>query len=325
MDFHRLVFEHTPDALFVLDRDGVILHANAMAETLFEFQRHELIGSEIEMLIPERFAARHAGLRKNYVANPHTRQMGDTHMDLHARKKNAREFSVDIMLSPLYESNAGLILCAVRDATARKAVIDQLRLRNIELEHLHERLQELASRDSLTGLLNRRTFQEQTEWMLRNSARRMESVSMLMIDLDFFKRINDHFGHGEGDRVLFAAANALQTACRQSDVAARYGGEEFAVALANTDVAGSRIVAENFRAAIENINDTKIPVTASIGIVTYMHEAAHPPMTPVLFASLLHMADEALYVAKRNGRNQSRHFDDLPREQGSDTTNCAAD
>ena len=195
--------------------------------------------------------------------------MGAALTQVFARHKDGSDIPVDIMLSPLETGEGLFFLCAVRDVTERKAAMDELRRHTIELERLHEQLKELASHDSLTGMINRRTFQEQTEWMLRNSVRRLECLSLLMIDLDFFKRVNDRYGHSEGDRVLFAVANTLQATCRQNDVSARYGGEEFAVALPDTDEAGSRVVAENFRAAVEAIKDLKSPITTSIGIVTF--------------------------------------------------------
>jgi diguanylate cyclase (GGDEF)-like protein/PAS domain S-box-containing protein len=281
-------------------------------EVLFGHNRDELIGREIEVLVPERFIARHVGLRAHFAAESALRPMGAKLTEVFARHKDGREIPVDIMLSPLETSEGLYFLCAVRDVTARRAAVEELRTRTSELERLHGQLKILASHDSLTGMINRRAFQEQTEWMLRNSARRLECLSLLMIDLDFFKRVNDRFGHGEGDRVLFAVAKTLQATCRQNDVSARYGGEEFAVALPDTDEAGSRVVAENFRAAVEGINDLKAPITASVGIVTLTPDTG-TQFAPTLFADLINKADQALYVAKHNGRNQVCHFNAIAR------------
>lgn len=312
MALYHHFFEQSPDALIIIDCDGKIVEANPRTESIFGHSRAELRGHKIEMLIPERFAHRHVGHRSRFSAEPRVRRMGTALVELRAMHKDRDEFPVDVMLSPMHTEHELFILCAVRDITERKAVEEELRRRTLELERLHEQLKELASHDSLTGMLNRRTFQEQTEWILRNSVRRMECVSLLMIDLDFFKRVNDRFGHSEGDRVLFAVANTLQATCRQNDVSARYGGEEFAVVLPNTDEAGSCVVAENFRAAVEAIRDIKSPITASIGIVTFMPDPAMAPTpTPALFAELINKADQALYVAKDRGRNQVRHFSSI--------------
>ena len=290
-------------------------HANTMSESLFGYFRDELIGRDIEMLIPARFADRHLDYRAAFAANPHVRAMGRSHMELFACRKDGGEFPVDVMLSPLQTGSAMLTLCAVRDASERKSTIDRLRLRNIELERLQVQLEELARNDSLTGLLNRRTFQEQAEWIIRNGLRREECTSMLMIDIDHFKHINDQFGHSEGDRALFIVAATLKATCRQNDVAGRYGGEEFSVALPDTDVAGSRVAAENFRAAIAAIGELRFSLRASIGIVTFVPEQNMPQLAmPELYAALIRNADAALYAAKNGGRNQVRHFDDLRRE-----------
>ncbi|MBL8519595.1 MAG: GGDEF domain-containing protein [Betaproteobacteria bacterium] len=210
------------------------------------------------------------------------------------------------MLSPLNEGGAPVILCAVRDITERGALEEQLMRRTKELETLHVQLTELASRDPLTSLHNRRSFGEQLEWLLRNACRRRESLSLLMIDLDRFKRVNDRFGHAEGDRTLRAVSEAIAGACRQNDVAARYGGEEFAVALPDTDAAGSLLVAENVRHAIEDIAGLRERITASIGAATWVcgEDAAVPPQTA---DELIAQADRALYRAKAEGRNCVRH------------------
>ena len=295
--------------MLVVNREGIINRANEQAERLFGYSRQELIGNRIEVLIPKRFAVRHIDLRARFSADPQTRRMGASSFDMFACRKDGGEFPVSIMLSPLQTGNDLFILCAVRDVTERKAAIEELRRRTIELEHAQVQLKELASRDSLTGMLNRRTYQEQTEWILRDSMRRIECVSLLMIDLDHFKRVNDRFGHSAGDRVLFTVANALQATCRQNDVSARYGGEEFALTLPHTDEDGSRVVAENFRAAIEGISGLQVSITASIGIVTFIPDpATPPPPTPLLFAELINRADQALYTAKNHGRNQVCHF-----------------
>lgn len=321
MDLHSRIFEQIPDALIVVDREGQITKVNARAESMFGYGREELVGRKIELLIPARFAASHVAYRAQSADAPAFRRMGTSRLDLIARRKDESEFPVDIMIAPLDADEGTFILCDVRDITEQKATETELRRRSVELEDLHVQLKELASRDALTGLFNRRTFQEHTEWLLTNSARRRESVSLLLIDLDYFKRINDEFGHAEGDRVLVALSATLQSTCRQNDLPARYGGEEFAVVLPDTDEAGSLVVAENLRVAFQAMPGLKLPVTASIGIVTYK---AHPDKkaNPRLFADLLGQADRALYVAKNRGRNQVCHAASIPDSPEPATMPC---
>jgi diguanylate cyclase (GGDEF)-like protein/PAS domain S-box-containing protein len=313
MDIYSRIFEQTPDALIVVDRSGRIAKINARTELMFGYARDELEGREIERLVPKRFAARHAAHTASVVASPTFRRMGTSPLEMFALRKDGVEFPVDIMIAPLDADEGVFTLCAVRDITAQRATEAELRRRAAELEELHEQLKVLASRDALTGLFNRRAFQEHVEWLLGNSARRKESVSLLLIDLDFFKQINDQFGHAEGDRVLEAVAATLQSACRQNDLPARYGGEEFAVALPDTSVAGSLVVAENLRAAIHVIGGLKVITTASIGIVSYTPQPDKPTI-PTLFAELVSQADRALYAAKDGGRNRVCHVSALTLE-----------
>ena len=310
MDIYRRIFEESPDGLLVIDERGRIVDTNAQAEALFGYIREDLIGELIETLVPVRSAGAHVRHRERYVAQPHIRRMGAHPLELHARRKDGSEFPTDILISPLQTESGMVVLCAVRDITPHTAAEEQLRLRTVELEKLHENMKVLASRDGLTELLNRRAFQEQVEWLLRNSVRRGESLSLLMIDLDFFKRVNDQFGHAEGDRVLLAVADALRATCRQNDVACRYGGEEFAIALPDTDESGSRVAAENFRTAIAGISGLHSAITASVGAVTYTPADTLPPAAAA-FEHLVNDADRALYAAKRAGRNRICHVHDM--------------
>lgn len=309
--YHR-IFENIPDPLLVIDADGRITDANARCEATLGFARGELVGEPVEMLVPARFAHAHVAQRRQYTEDPQTRRMGRTQRDLRVRRKDGTEMPVDIMISPLQSDGKLYILCALRDVSERLAAEQQLQRHATELEALHEQLKILASHDSLTGLFNRRTFEEQAEWMLRNAIRRNECLSLLMIDLDFFKRVNDDHGHQEGDRVLEGVGHALSSTCRQSDLAARYGGEEFVVALPDTDERGSVVVAENFRTAIRNVPGLLSPLTASVGAATYRPGGEALPL-PQLLRELVGRVDQALYAAKHAGRNCVQHANTIAR------------
>jgi two-component system chemotaxis family response regulator WspR len=166
-------------------------------------------------------------------------------------------------------------------------------------------LQRLMNSDGLTGLSNRRHFDEYLELEWRRAMRDQTQLSLLMIDVDFFKTYNDSFGHLEGDEALRKVAATIRDASsRPSDLPARYGGEEFALVLPNTSPGGARLVAEKLRQAVAAL---KIPhispaegasLTISIGLST---------MTPVQGTDcrqLISSADKGLYLAKHNGRNQ---------------------
>jgi diguanylate cyclase (GGDEF)-like protein len=156
-----------------------------------------------------------------------------------------------------------------------------------------------AATDSLTGLPNRRAVQETLKRMIAQAGRTLAPMSVLLLDLDHFKQINDTYGHDRGDAVLSAVGEVLASALRTSDFVGRNGGEEFVALLPDTGIEGAMEAAEKLRAAIARLTLPGIdrPVTASVGAAVYPHTAADAE-------SLLRLADRALYAAKAGGRNR---------------------
>lgn len=182
-----------------------------------------------------------------------------------------------------------------------------VRMRTRELEIANERLQELSSTDSLTGLKNRRYFNEIYYKEFSRAMRDQTPLSCLIMDIDRFKRINDNFGHLVGDECLKKIAYSIQLQLhRGNDFLARYGGEEFCVLLTNTKLEGAIQVAENIRSCVESISfmvkDKAVPITISIGVASDIPDQKTIPET------LLNQADAALYQAKAHGRNQVSVF-----------------
>jgi len=173
----------------------------------------------------------------------------------------------------------------------------------IEREHTTERLAAEARTDALTGLWNRRAFEEMMDQGLSRSVRSDEHVALLLCDVDHFKEINDERGHEAGDQALVAVADAIRTVTRPSDVAARVGGDEIAVFLAGCDAAGGQHVANRLRRAVA-ANGSDYSLTLSIGVVE-AHMLATPGPNSATRTTMLRMADEALYMAKRSGRDQA--------------------
>jgi len=153
----------------------------------------------------------------------------------------------------------------------------------------------LAATDGLTGIANRRTFDIELEREFSRTERGNLSLSVLLLDIDHFKRHNDEYGHQQGDLTLQRVAKTIAEGARGADLAARYGGEEFVVILPNCDLAGATASAERLRAQIAASGEP--PVTASIGVATY---ALHGSSA----AAMLRAADEALYESKRAGRDR---------------------
>ena len=172
-------------------------------------------------------------------------------------------------------------------------------LRDItEEKRLEEELRRLSTTDGLTGLFNRRHLDEtlETEW--HRTQRTQESLSVIMFDVDHFKKFNDTYGHDQGDRVLQMVARVFQESLRRHDVACRYGGEEFVGILPSTPSGGAATVAERLRVEIEEAVVDGLTVTISLGV------ASVPELEATSAENLIELADQALYRAKKAGRNQ---------------------
>ncbi len=173
-----------------------------------------------------------------------------------------------------------------------------------ELEAARARAEALAWTDELTGLDNRRAFFHLGRQACRQSARSQRAVSVIMLDIDHFKEINDTYGHSAGDRVLQKVAETLRPLVRDADVLARIGGEEFALLLPETEIAAAEAVAERLRQALESVviewEGSALRCTASLGVACCLAGDAS-------LDTLLTEADHALYAAKQQGRNRVRH------------------
>ncbi|MDQ6993036.1 MAG: diguanylate cyclase [Mariprofundus sp.] len=175
----------------------------------------------------------------------------------------------------------------------------------LESQLLMRELKRISTLDGLTGIANRRCFNETLSYEWKRSQREKLPVSLLMVDVDYFKNFNDEYGHPSGDECLQRVAKALEvSALRAADLTARYGGEEFALILANTDEIGAMRVAQAVRNSIlklaipHALSATASVVTVSVGVATVV------PEYQADYMQLLKAADQGLYQAKQNGRNQ---------------------
>jgi len=185
-----------------------------------------------------------------------------------------------------------------------------LSLDKAQAERMGRELERLSREDPMTGLANRRFFNERMDDEWERAQRSGEPISLIFIDIDHFKAYNDCYGHLKGDDTLIAVAHTLQhILSRSTDVASRYGGEEFVVLLPNTPIAGARAVAERILAAVDALNiehkksKTEKFVTVSIGVSTYAITDEE-----ITIAQLIHQADEAVYKAKTAGRHRIREY-----------------
>lgn len=198
------------------------------------------------------------------------------------------------------------LLTRVKSLLRIKQLHDELRAKVRELEQARERLRQLAITDGLTGLYNHRYLKEHLEQELLRANRHQSRVSVVMLDIDHFKKFNDMHGHQTGDQVLRLVAMTLRSNVKGRDLAARYGGEEFALVLPATSTEGAVHLAENIRKAIQSkellkrsTNERLGRVTASFGVATWTAGDTAQ--------SLIERADKCLYSAKAAGRNRVVH------------------
>jgi diguanylate cyclase (GGDEF)-like protein/PAS domain S-box-containing protein len=194
-----------------------------------------------------------------------------------------------------------------RDITETRRIQDQLEAQARQLQQANIQLKRQATTDDLTGLANRRALFKylKTEW--QRAARSGSYLSLVMLDLDFFKNYNDTFGHQAGDAVLQKTAVLLQLQTRTGDLVARYGGEEFAIVLPETSLDDTHVLTERFRQDIEDADWPLRVVTASLGVACAQprhHQITEPDDVEKGIADLIARADAALYKAKQSGRNR---------------------
>ena len=200
----------------------------------------------------------------------------------------------------------------------RDAAFRQLAALKTQLEQKNAALERVAAHDGLTGLANRRRFDESLDTELRRAFRDRRELSLILADVDHFKRFNDRYGHVAGDECLRRVADSLRACARRAtDVSARYGGEEFAVLLPSTPREAACALAEAMRRRVEELaipheaSDVAPFVTLSLGV------ASMRPGVALSAADLIQAADRGLYLAKRSGRNRQAECVDGERSDGA--------
>ena len=207
--------------------------------------------------------------------------------------------TIELVARIRYHSRSYLTLLQ-RDEAYRALRVSQQQLLDSNLM-----LQRLMNSDGLTGLSNRRHFDEYLELEWRRAMREQQQLSLLMIDVDYFKAYNDTFGHLAGDEALRRVAEAIRGSCsRPSDLPARYGGEEFALVLPNTSPGGARLVAEKLRQSVLGLAIEHMAPSAGSHLTVSVGLATQVPTIGSHCRQLISAADKGLYQAKNGGRNQ---------------------
>ena len=196
--------------------------------------------------------------------------------------------------------------------------VGRLERENLDLIVKNKILSEAQSRDALTGLYNRWFLTDKIEAEINRSLRHGAPLSLMMLDIDHFKRVNDTYGHSAGDHVLQSVGKVLRESCRVYDIPSRYGGEEFCILLPETKIDNTSVVANRIRERLQSA-DMEVPgasvvVTASIGVATLDGGGGDAVLTG---SALIDRADRALYSAKERGRNRVEFWDGSSSEQSS--------
>ncbi len=294
---YRLLAEQSSDMVFQLDRNQIRRYVSPASREILGYEPHELVGLKPVSQIHPDDADRVAGVFGSLIDGSVER----TSVTNRIRHRDGHWVWVEVEFRSIRDQKTGEpagIIGAMRDISHRKTL-------EIELADANRRLEALARQDALTGLANRRTFDEMLPQYYRRARQARESFTIVMIDVDRFKLYNDRYGHPEGDDCLRQVGAAIAASIRHAqDIAARYGGEEFALLLPETDEDSAALVADRIRQSVERLavehKDSPYGiVTISAGVCSIAIDAADEgPDT------LLRYADLALYAAKNAGRNR---------------------
>jgi diguanylate cyclase (GGDEF)-like protein/PAS domain S-box-containing protein len=311
----QLMVESSPAAMILVDQDGLICFANHAAESLFGYSNGQLPGNPIEILVPQESSQQHQQERAEFYRHPQARSMGSGRF-LRARRRDGSQFPAEIGLTPIQLAAGWYTLSLIIDMTIQKQAEDRISLLAMELEQANEQLEQLASTDPLTGLFNRRVFDEQLKAQIRLMKRMSKPLSLLVIDLDGFKQYNDRHGHLAGDQVLKTMARLFSQNMRTSDIIARFGGEEFVAILPDTTGPAALQLAERMRLAVRAHAWENDGITISLGAATLTFTETSSAQEPGERTRLFSEADQALYHSKSSGRDRVTHYDELNRPEG---------
>jgi diguanylate cyclase (GGDEF)-like protein len=282
------VFEGlTPDAFqsgaLITDKSRKIIYANAYFPDELNWKLDDLIGKNSDDL----FTYSSRIFCESYLMPLLLHERKSEEMQLTLLDGNGKRIPIIINTKM---DDQGHIYWSFFNASKRDQLYE-------ELIKAKKKLELMSSTDELTGLMNRREMNKRAPELINQAKRYTHTIAVLMIDIDHFKKVNDSFGHAEGDRVLKEVGQRLQNFGRQTDLIARFGGEEFIILLPDTDAADTKMLAQRLHRLVAEIKVNNASVTISIGVI--MSEASQN------LEELTKKADDALYQAKNTGRNRT--------------------
>lgn len=276
-DLALLITDSLPIGICLSAHNGEIVFANTKIEKIFGYDKNELTGYYIEDLIPANHRHDHHKLRASYAAKPTNSAMADGRLLLGLRKDGG-EIQIQIGLTPLTDE---YVLVSLIETT-----------NNI--------IKPSTSNDQLTGLPNRKLFDQYSQKLRKLAIRNKKNISIAFIDLDNFKPINDQFGHQIGDQVLCKVASLFRSQLRESDVIARVGGDEFVICFYDVgdsgDLKGILTQLVDHISSINILNGHKINIGASVGALI--------TLTPEVLSidEMINITDKLMYDAKKSGK-----------------------
>mgnify|MGYP000988152055 CR=1 FL=1 len=313
----RDLFEHMSTGIVVLDEHNKVLEVNRGAEPFVKVAKGEKFDME-RFLAPMQGQGEVGEFLYRYRHQPHER------MQTEVRLPEGHPRNVAIQISPILDNEKSVLARVItfHDVTELRRLIDDLNRKN---EALHERnleliaiqeelfranqkLEQMAITDGLTGCYNRRYLMQQLEQEVLLHQRYGTPFAIFLFDIDFFKQINDRYGHLVGDEVIRSTADIVRSKLRRTDILARYGGEEFTVYLPHTNLQQAELLAGRvMKAVADNViccGTEKVSVTISMGIVCEEHRQPKIDDPKEFLRELFSRADAALYRAKHGGRNR---------------------
>lgn len=289
---YKAILDASIDPLLIVDKDGTIESVSNTIESCLGWEPKDIIGKRFSNLLGMQYKDQYENLLvKNDILD--TSPFIGTINEAVAVHRMHREFPCEISVNyiELPQFSEAFFAVGMRDISMRKAYEDKLGW--------------MSSHDELTKIYNRRYFNEQInkEWlrMLRNHT----FLSLIIIDVDFFKNYNDSLGHQAGDLCLQKIAACVEDCCRRAgDLVARYGGEEFTVLMPGTDIVGAQQVAANIKNKVSDLNIAHPNSEAAKKVTVSMGVTALIPSMGCSYERLIRFADQALYEAKHSGRNR---------------------
>ncbi len=278
----RAIAQTAVDAIILSDKDGNILFWNKSAQRIFGYSEEEISGKPLNILMPERYRDAHQnGIERVRITGES--KYVESITEMHGLRKDGSEFPIELSVSMWRTDKQTFYSGIIRDITKRK--------------RLESELESLATTDKLTQVYNRTKFNEIINREFERANRYNHPLSLVMFDIDHFKKINDTYGHSVGDYVLQTLAQIVKENLREIDFLIRWGGEEFIIITPETDLGRAEVSAERVRRAIEDYKFRDAgKITVSFGVTEFKKDDTEN--------TIVKRADDAMYKAKEKGRNR---------------------